>query len=701
MIKHSTERLFVLIHLSEPLKIVIGLIFGLPTCCRKPRMRCLLSGILIGASIFLGAIARAEDSADGDYTEDERSHWSLQPRSQSEIPQFTKPADRRWVRNPVDAFVLRRLNEDGLQPARQADRRTLVRRLYYDLLGLPPTPKQVDRFLADDSPDAYGKVVERLLASPQYGERWGQHWLDVVRYAETEGFEYDRHRAGAWRYRDWVVRSFNADKPYDRFVLEQLAGDEISGAGREEQIAVGFHRLGPVRRNAGNTDVAFSRNEVLTERTNAVGLAFLGLTLGCARCHDHMFDPIRQKDYYQLQAFLADTREHDILLADEEQAKQWKEKNDKVNVGIKKLRAKIANALGLEREKLVAQLKKLQDQISAPLPTISSIKREEPSPIFVLERGSTYKKQEQVSPRFLGVLHIDRKKNPTTEAAKSRTMLARWITDPENPLTARVMANRVWHYHFDRGLVDTPNDFGLNGNAPSHPLLLDFLAGELIRGDWQIKSLHRLILTSSTYRLASHDASNKNAKREDSENRLLWRFNRRRQSAEQLRDSMLAISGRLNGKMEGRSIIPPVEQELIDLLYKPSQWQVTADASQHDRRSIYLIAKRNLRVPFLEVFDQPDLLTSCPRRQSSTHAPQALELLNGPLANSLAEALTDRLLAEAGTDATKQINLAFRLTTGRLPTAKEKQLATAFIKQHPLKEFALAMFNLNAFLYVE
>lgn len=648
-----------------------------------------------------------------EYSAEEREHWSLQPRLQAVVPTFTDVADREWIRNPIDAFVLKRLRSAGLSPAADADRATLVRRLSLHLTGLTPTPAEVAEFVNDPSVDAYERLVDRLLASPHYGEQWGQNWLDVVRFAESEGFEYDRHRPGAWRYRDYVVDSMNADKPYDRFVMEQLAGDELASneiAGdkfkqpdENSLIAAGFYRLGPVRRNAGNTDVAFSRNEVLTEMTDSIGLVFLGLTVGCARCHDHMFDPVRQKDYYRLQAFLAGTQEHDIQIGAEQDVKAWNVLNAEVQAEIKKIREALNDTDGNQREELVAKLRAAEKRVPPPLPTISSVNTDAShrTPIHVLQRGLTERPQEEVHPRFLGVLLPNGAEEFASDIATPKLKLARWITDPSHPLTARVIVNRLWHYHFGRGLVDTPNDFGGNGSPPSHPELLDYLANEFVAAGWQLKDLHRLILTSATYRQASHVKDDTAAGQIDPANRLLWRFNRRRVTAEQLRDSMLLIADRLNSHFGGPSVMPPVKQELVNLLYSPEQWEVTKDLREHDRRSIYLIAKRNLRLPYLEVFDQPDLQISCSRRESSTHAPQALELLNGELANDLAKSFAERLVHEVGTDPRRQVDRAFELVAGRPPSSTEVDSSLVFLASNPLKEFALALFNANAFLYIE
>jgi Protein of unknown function (DUF1553)/Protein of unknown function (DUF1549) len=629
------------------------------------------------------------------------SHWSLQPVGNPAIPRFADDAARTWAHTSVDPFILDRLRAKGLHAAPEANRATLIRRLSFDLTGLPPTPAQVAAFVADPSADAYDRLVERLLASPHYGERWAQHWLDVVRFAESDGFEYDRYRPGMWRYRDYVIKSFNDDKPFDRFVQEQIAGDEIDPQGQEMQVAVGFHRLGPVRRNAGNQDVAFSRNEVLTEMTDAVGMVFMGLTVGCARCHDHKFDDFFQVDYYRLQAFMAATHEHNQVLADARTQSLWQASTDRLQKEIKQLQKHLAAANGDTKEKLRAQLREAESKLPPPLPAIATVRdvEAERTAIHVLKRGLAEKKGKRVESGFpsafaSGGLSPDGMKHP-------RTALAGWLTDAKHPLTARVFVNRVWQYHFGRGLVETANDFGVNGRPPSHPELLDHLANEFIRGGMRLKPLHRLIVLSSTYRQSAQSAEAKAARSKDPDNRLLWQFPRRRLSAEEIRDAMLAVAGRLNLKAGGPSVIVPVEKDLVNLLYDPKQWQITPDEREHDRRSIYLIAKRNLRLPFGQVFDQPDLQTACARRETSTHALQALELLNGRTANALAEAFAARLLRDAGASHERQVELAFQVTAGRAPTSAEREISLRFLEEQPLREFALALYNLNAFLYVD
>ena len=655
------------------------------------------------ASLLLAGLAAALPAAE--YRASERAFWSFQPLRQAAPP----PSDSSWAAAPIDAFVLEKLRQAGLEPAPEADRAALIRRASFDVTGLPPAPEAVAAFVNDASPDAWEKVVDRLLADPHYGEQQARQWLNVVRYAETEGFEYDRYLPGLWRYRDYVIRSFNADKPYDRFIREQLAGDEMAGGdartkrGRETLTAAGFHRLGAVRRNAGNQEVASSRNEILTERTDIVGSAFLAMTVGCARCHDHMFDPIRQVDYYRLQAYFGPAYETDIVLAGGLTIEAWREKTKEIAGKMKKLRARVKPAEGAERIELQAEHDALEAQLPEPPPTLATVRNdpEDPQPVHILDRGDHTQPLQAVNPRPLGVLLPEDAPTLPQNVENPRSKLADWIADPDNPLTPRVMVNRIWLGYFNRGIVNTPNDFGFMGERPSHPQLLDYLAGQLIAGGWKIKPLHRQILLSNAYRQAAKNPAMEDLGMEkDAANSLLWRGPSRRLTAEEIRDAMLAVCGKLNRRQGGRSIMIPVEEALVDLLYDPTQWRVTEDPGEHNRRSIYLIAKRNLRLPFMEVFDQPALLTTCARRETSTHAPQSLELLNGDLSNRLAAAFAERLRREAGGDREEQIDRAYRLAAGRPASAREQAAAQAFLQEQSLREFALAMFNLNAFLYL-
>jgi hypothetical protein len=642
----------------------------------------------------------------GTYTAAERRHWAFQPRKDPAPPTFSAALDRAWVKTPIDAFLLAGLKKAGLKPAPPADRATLLRRATFDLTGLPPTPEEIDAFTGDRSPNAWEKVVDRLLASPHYGEQWGRHWLDVVRFAESDGYEYDMHRPDAWRYRDYVVHSFNSDKPYNQFVKEQLAGDEIDAKNPELLVAAGFNRLGPLRKNAGNQDVASSHNEVLTEMTNIVGAAILGVTVGCARCHDHKFDPFRQSDYYRLQAHFAQAQPNDLVLASQEAQAEWKARSAPVEQERRRLQMQLRRAPDGEKAALELQIDALDDKMPAPLESIYSV-TDEPAKapaIQVLFHGDYLSPVAKVGMRPLGILLPDAAPEAPIEAAQPRLKLAEWIVDPANPVTARVMANRIWQYHFGAGLVVTANDFGRMGTRPSNPDLLDWLASRFVAGGWRIKPLHRMILLSSAYQQSSISPIEKSAMEKDSENALLWKFSHRRLEAEELRDAMLAVSGRLNLKAGGPSFMPPIDPALVLSLKRPQYWVATRDKTEYDRRTVYMIYKRNLRLPFEEVFDAPDTLLSCARREQSTHAPQALELLNGQTSNDLAATFADRIL-QARTTPAARIDYAFRLAAGRLPTASEKALALSFLADEAgdparVKEFALAVFNLNAFLYV-
>lgn len=635
---------------------------------------------------------RETEPSESSHLEEARKHWAFQPIRKSSVPS--------------DSNVKSQMNE--------AQKRTLIRRVTFDLIGLPPTPEEIEAFVADKSPTAYEKVVDRLLASQHFGEKAAQQWLDVVRFAETEGFEYDRHIPGAWRYRDYVINSFNKDKPFDQFLVEQIAGDEIEPENHECLTASIFHRLGPVRRNAGNTDIALSRNEVLTERTDILGSAILGLTVGCARCHNHKLEPITQKDYYRLQAYLAATDEHNVVLATTDEQRVWETETKKVKdeiVRVQKLAKDATDAA--EKDRLALLVEELEDKLPAPLPTIPATHNDfaKRTAMHVLKRGVWENKGEPVQPRPLSVLVAEDVAELSPGETQPRSQLAKWLTSPDNPLTARVIVNRLWQQHFGVGLVKTANDFGLKGEKPSDPELLDWLAARLIDNGWRLKPLHRLMVLSAAYRQKSGEwrvvsgEHDKAAVAALPSNSPLATNNSplphpRRLSAEEIRDAMLAVSGRLNPKFGGPSVIVPVDPEMVNLLYKPSQWAITSDVTEHDRRSVYLIAKRNLRLPFFENLDAPALQTSCARREASTHPPQALELLNGTLANDLAQAFAKRLEGECGSDRDKTIDRAFRLALGRAPTTNELQRSSEFLREQPLSEFALALFNLNEFIYI-
>ncbi len=647
---------------------------------------------LVGVVASFAAPNTNEVAPLGKYTPVERRHWAFQPRKPIVPPALKDP----WIKNPVDAFILAGLQKAGLKAAAEADRITLIRRVTYDLHGLPPTPEEITAFVNDRGPKAYERLVDRLLASPRYGEQWARHWLDVVRFAESDGYEYDTHRPDAYRYRDYVIASFNADKPYDLFLKEQLAGDEIDPKNDTLLVASGFNRLGPLRKNAGNQDVASSRTEVLTEMANIVGASILGMTMGCARCHDHKFDPIRQSDYYRLQGYFAQTHSNDIVVASPEEQSKYKETMAPLEAEMRKLRFAMRRASEEEKGKILTRLEEIDEVIPSPPAAMYAVKNDVKTmtPIHLLAAGDYRNKGAKVGMRPPGVLLPEDTPELPLEADKPRERLAEWITDPANPLPSRVMVNRIWGYHFGRAIVATPNDFGKMGLKPTHPELLDWLANEYVKGGWQMKPLHRMLMTSSTYRQSS--GSNAGAEK-DPENKLLWKMNRRRLAAEEIRDTMLAVSGRLNPKAGGPSVMIKIDEELIKDLKRPQYWVTTRDRSEHDRRTIYLIYKRNLIMPFNQVFDAPDTLLSCARRDQSTHAPQALELLNGTLSNALAVAFSKRLTGD-------KVEQAFRLATGRAPNPKERLLSKKYLDDPDpaaVTEFALSLFNSNAFLYVD
>lgn len=704
---------------------------------------CLL--LLLLAS-FAGASSSASEAAD---------YWAFRKPVRSAVPQVENAA---WVKNPIDAFVLAKLEEKGLSPASPAGKRTLLRRVTFDLTGLPPTPEEMKAFLADHSPEAYEKVVKRLLASPRYGERWAQHWLDVVRFGETNGFELDQEREQAWRYRDYVVNSLNADKPYDRFIVEQIAGDELDPESFELRVATGFLRAGPQHIVAGNQDLALNRQEWLTEVMFGVGNGIMGLTVGCARCHNHKFDPIPQADYYRLQAFFAASDNYDFKRPTKEQedtyaaaVKAHKEKLKPIQDQIAaiekpykerltaehraKLEPQYATALAKEDKSRTAEEKQLAkeaqnmisvkwDELLAALSPEDKAKRAalrqqmhkinlyEPEPLpkalavadvikpippmHVLKGGEPHRLGEVVGPRTLSVLlpkdappmmWINPIERGELKSTGRRLALARWLTQADHPLTARVMVNRLWHHHFGRGIVATPNDFGRNGQQPTHPELLDWLATEFVAQGWSLKQMHALMVLSNTYQQVSGQPSPLAAKI-DPENKLLWQRSRQRLDAEALRDSILAVNGTLTEQVGGPSIRVPLEPEVYDTIFTEYEadnlWPVHPDARQHARRSLYLVRKRNVRLPMLVAFDAPDLMSSCGARSTSVHALQSLTLMNSEFMLEQSKALAARLFNETGEVKAgregKMIARLYELTLGRLPRAEELQITRAFLK---------------------
>ena len=691
--------------------------------------RFLVALLALSWSAFAPPSSAEEDASSG-------PSWPWTPPRRPELPETSRPS---WIRNPIDAFILEGIEEFGLVPAPPADRITLLRRVTLDLTGLPPTPGEVEVFLADDRPDAYERVVDRLLASPHYGERWGRHWLDVVRYADSDGFEYDDPRPHAWRYRDWVIDALNSDMPYHRFVRLQVAGDELAPEDPGALVATGLHRLGPLRLNAGNQDEEKNRQEVLTEMTDAIGYAFLGLTIGCARCHDHKFDPIPQADYYRLQAFFAGTKARDVTLAPDREREAYGRRMDRWKSRIKEIRRRLRELdksgtgdAPARRAELRQELDEVEASEPAPLPGVMAVAdpEEQAPPTFVLHRGEPGRLLEEVRPRFPGALDgtaIDpAPPGPDASGTARRASLARWLTDPSHPTTARVMVNRLWQHHFGRGLVATPNNFGVMGDPPSHPELLDWLAVEFIARGTRLKAMHRLMVTSATYRQSSRPSAR--SLELDAENLLLGRMPRRRLEAEILRDSILAVSGTLNRSGGGPGVRLPLDPAVASQVYKGA-WEPTPEVDQHARRSVYLFVKRNIPVPLLEAFDAPDTLVSCGRRNASIHAGQALALLNSPFLDEQARAFARRLLDEVGPDPGLLAGRAIEVALSRPPTPEERARARSFLERQArllraegtsrgpgagrpadgvdpalsgaVSDLCLVLFNLDEFLYVD
>ena len=684
-----------------------------------------------------------------DVKQSRKEHWAFRPLTEGAIPEVK---DRAWGRTPIDAFVLKKLEDAGLRPAPEADAATLLRRVSFDLTGLPPTPAEQEAFLLDPTPLAYESVVDRLLSAPAYGERWGRHWLDVARYAESLGFEHDEVRTWSWRYRDWVIDAFNADMPYDRFLTEQLAGDEVEYADARSQIATSFLRLGTYESNAA--DHRNARYAHLDDVVSTVSMAFLGLTLQCARCHDHKFEPVLQEDYYRMLAIFEplDTVEREgnvpafeIGSAEQRGAhakrlREWKSQLARAYLPLNQLRLRIlersrkelladaklkikdkqfdeflaalrtpaekrtkqraelllvtngqARALDeaikrLAAETARAEMKHCLADVAAcnkaqPQPTLAHVYREKGLPeTWLFGRGETTRKVRLVLPGAPEVLGGEAFPEPNKQRFKEtsgrRLWLAGWMTTQARPLVARVLVNRIWQQHFGRGMVEDANNLGLSGGAPSHPELLDWLAGDLVAGGCRIKRLHRQIVLSSTYRQGS-----RHPEKADSAGKLFGRWLPRHLEAESVRDAMLAAGGQLNRRMGGPS-----------------------DAG---RRSVYTFARRLKPMPLLDLLGAPDSSASTARRSVPTTAVQALLLFNGAFSNQQARAIAARVKREAGPGAEARIRLAYALILCRAPGAEEMRQAQEFLRRHPraktdapLEQLCLVLLNASEFLYL-
>jgi cytochrome c553 len=694
-------------------------------------------------------------------TEEERSHWSFQPVRRPEIPQIDDAT------SPVDAFLARAMRAEGLDFAPEADRATLLRRLSFDLVGLPPTPEELDAFLADESPEAYEKSVDRLLASPAYGERWGRHWLDVAGYADSNGYtEVDSARPHAWRYRDYVIRAFNEDKPWDEFLREQLAGDELAGATHadyqaavidpkrlEQLTATAFLRMAPDGTGDPNDDAKLARNQVVAEQLKIVGSSVLGLTVACAQCHDHRHDPISQEDYYRLRAvfepayhweswrtpaqrlyslytpeehakaaeiekaaaaidaearemskkFLDEIFEVEILKLPEEDREPYrlaratadKDRSEEQKALIKKY----PSALALYSLNLYDQKK--QDLVDAKSKEAAALRATKPAQSFVMaltevkgqapemqlfNRGDHEQPVRPVPPGELAVLATP-KVDPFQPAelpsgsSGRRLAYAQWLTSGEHPLVARVLVNRFWMHHFGRGLVATPGDFGLAGERPTHPELLDWLADEFVRGGWRLKPLHRLLVTSRAYRQSSAHPASLEA---DPENRLLSRYPLRRLEAEPLRDAVLAAAGVLVDKPFGPPstiardpagrIVVGVDKGTI------TKAEVAPGGEQDFRRSVYVEVRRSKPVTVLDTFDAPTMTPHCEQRPQTTVAPQSLLLMNDTFVLENARRLAERLFSEVPEDEEARLQRAWRMLYGTGPSESDLARARAFLR---------------------
>lgn len=593
----------------------------------------------------------------------EREHWAFRPLNRPAVPTSTEPC----IRNPIDAFIWSRLNQEGLEPMPSADRLTLLRRATFDLTGLPPTPEAVARFLADDSPNAYESLIDRLLESPAYGERWAQHWLDLARYAETDGFEHDNPRPAAWKYRDWVIHALNADMGYDEFLRRQIAGDELYPDQEPAHIATGFLLCGPDMPDLNLEEER--RHMVLNEIASTIGSVVLGLQFGCAQCHNHKFDPISQADFYRLRAFFAN-----------------------VDLFGKKQYGRVA----------------YEPNAVAP-------------PSYLMIRGDFQRPGDELSPCFPRIVNPSNLPVPAPPAnaktTQRRTALANWLTQADHPLTTRVIVNRLWHYHFGKGLVASTSDFGFLADEPTYVDLLDWLATELPRRGWSFKQMHRLIMTSSTYRAISRPASDAEISERwkaladaDPANDLFGRRTPLRLEGEAVRDAMLACAGQLSGVTGGPGVMAPLPAEVLNTIRK-DHWKTESDPKQQYRRSIYLFVRRNLIYPMFAVFDKPDTIAPCSRRNQSTTAPQALTLFNSELALQLAQAMAADLRRQCVTDE-DAIRVCHLRSLAREPEPNELKTAMEFLQKiqnlepgeggvDPLAQYCLAVFNLNEFIYVD
>ena len=741
------------------------------------------TGIVLGVFVLSAAQCLAEEEAagatvdldqiDAMISDDDRAHWAFQRVQRPPVPDV---AQREWARNPIDNFILARLEGRGWKPSPTAEPRELLRRIYLDLIGLPPMLAEQEAFLNDPSPAAVDTLVDALLSREGYGERWARHWLDLVRYAETNGYERDGTKLFVWRYRDYVIRALNDDKPYDRFILEQLAGDELEDASTETLIATGYYRLGPW--DDEPADPQLDRFDQLDDIVITTSQVFLGLTIGCARCHDHKFDSLTMHDYYRLVAtFDTLTRpgqgrrelvrpagsraqvealaERDRQIGEQQRRiiqtrvafklrflesgrstlpaevvaaflvavdRRSEQEIKLVEQHSKDLEAEVAAALDepakqsiADAERMIARLR----EATADLPDgyFLEEKSPEPPPTHLLLRGKATSPGPEVQPGMPTVLVKSQPifPSPDQHTSRRRMTLARWIADAENPLTARVIVNRVWQHHFGAGLVRTSSDFGVMGEPPTHPELLDWLADWFVtEGGWSLKRLHRLVMSSNAYRMSKR--WNPAYGKDDSQNEFLWRLHYPRLEVEAIRDSMLAASGRLNRKKYGLSMYPFVPKAALEGHSDPDKIWQEFNEREASRRTIYAFIKRSMIVPMLEVLDLCDTTKSTAERSVTSVAPQALTLFNGDFVNREAGHFAARLVREVGDDTAKQVDRAYRLALCRPPTAVEQAAMATFLDQtrtriieesagtdvagrEALRQMCRVIFNLNEFAY--
>jgi Protein of unknown function (DUF1553)/Protein of unknown function (DUF1549) len=674
----------------------------------------------------------------GEYdTASNAPHWAYQPVAHPAEPSVQH---KHWERTPIDAFVLAKLEASGLTPSPDAERAAFVRRVTLDTWGVIPSPDEVKAFVSDRSPNAHERLVERLLASPRYGERWGRRWLDLTRYADSDGYNADGPRPNIWRYRDYVIKAFNEDKPYDRFLQEQLAGDELWPDSKEALIATGFLRSFPDEINA--RDLNLKKQEVANDLTDTVGAAVLGTTLNCAQCHNHKFDRISQKEYYQFQAFFANASWRDDIPAPGEKAwAEYQQRLTKYNEASKDVREQMEAILQptidkLESDRLsgfvpetrvslmkseeertpydrwiyhrnlwtmtgrtrnaVTRLKEKDkegyakyEKLEAELKKFDQLKPREPGyisamtelghadapPTHVLFKGIYDRPLEEVQPGFPALFTDETPAIvPTPTSSGRRTALANWITNPKNPLTARVFVNRVWDQYFGRGIVETVSDFGKMGTKPSNPELLDYLADSFVKDGWSIKKLQRQILLSSVYRQSSAYRADVHAV--DPENRLLAVFPRQRLDAEEIRDSLLAAAGLLEEKIGGPPVFPPLPPQAG---ITANAWKVSENPRDHNRRSVYIYVKRNQPYPLLDTFDWANPQVVHSRREVTTNAPQALALINSDLVYQWSQALAGRVVREAGGNEAAQVDRLYQVLFARTPDQFERATLLSFL----------------------